>query len=297
MPTVKLAIYDISGGLSRTLSLQFVGTQIDLIPHTGVIIDGVEHFFGGGLQRQKHTTFTSSHGIRPVQLKEMGTTSKSSVEIDQWLRENDHRFTMSTYNLLSHNCNNFSHSFLTECLGLEGVPAYILNIPSQFLQSPMGAMVAPMLQNMYQPFSASASQPSVNVPPPPSNAPSSTSSTINGIDFSSLINNFQQQQQTPTAPVAPPHDALPPAAPSPAAPPPAAPLTVAPQPEAPAPPAAAAPQSQKLDTPGDRYRKQFEELELMGFVDQWGAGRVENALLESHGDLAVAIDLMCKYEK
>ena len=267
MPTVQLAIYDISGGLARSLSLQFVGTQIDLIPHTGVIIDGVEHFFGGGLQRQHHATFTSSHGIRPVEVKEMGATSKSSVEIDQWLRANDHRFTMSTYNLLSHNCNNFSHAFLTECLGLEGVPAYILNIPSQFLQSPMGAMVAPMLQNMYQPFSASVSQPSVNVPPPPSNASSSTSSTINGIDFSSLINNFQQQQPPP-APVAP----------LPVAPPPAA----AP-PEAPA--------------PGDPYREQFETLEQMGFVDQLGAPRVKSALLQSCGDIAGAIDILGEYEE
>lgn len=262
MPTVQLAIYDISGGLARSLSLQFVGTQIDLIPHTGVIVDGVEHFFGGGLQRQRHATFASSHGIRPIEVKEMGVTSKPSVEIDQWLRANDHRFTMSTYNLLSHNCNNFSHAFLTECLGLEGVPAYILNIPSQFLQSPMGAMVAPMLQNMYQPFSVPVSQPSVNVPPPPS-------STINGLDFTSLISTFQQQQPPP-APVAPPPA---PVAPPPAAPPPAAPAT------------------------GNPYREQFETLEQMGFVDQWGAPPVESALLQSRGDLAGAIDILGEYEE
>ncbi|GMI11953.1 hypothetical protein TrLO_g5755 [Triparma laevis f. longispina] len=85
MPAVQLATYDISGGLARSLSTQFLGVQIDLIPHTGVVVDGTEYFFGGGIQRMAHASFKANHGISPISLAEVGVTSKTSAEIFSWL--------------------------------------------------------------------------------------------------------------------------------------------------------------------------------------------------------------------
>ncbi|GMI11956.1 hypothetical protein TrLO_g5755 [Triparma laevis f. longispina] len=84
MPAVQLATYDISGGLARSLSTQFLGVQIDLIPHTGVVVDGTEYFFGGGIQRMAHASFKANHGISPISLAEVGVTSKTSAEIFSW---------------------------------------------------------------------------------------------------------------------------------------------------------------------------------------------------------------------
>ena len=48
---VSLAVYDLSNGLAGQLSLPLLGKQIDGIWHTGIRIDGIEYFYGGGIQR------------------------------------------------------------------------------------------------------------------------------------------------------------------------------------------------------------------------------------------------------
>jgi len=91
------------------------------------------------------------HGIQPVQTLTLPDTNKTQAELEEWLRVNDSRYTMTTYNLLTNNCNNFADDLLKNGLGLaNGVPPHILDIPRQFIQSPMGAMIAPMITNMYQ---------------------------------------------------------------------------------------------------------------------------------------------------
>eukprot|EP00527_Entomoneis_sp_CCMP2396_P008887 CAMPEP_0198146230 /NCGR_PEP_ID=MMETSP1443-20131203/28244_1 /TAXON_ID=186043 /ORGANISM="Entomoneis sp., Strain CCMP2396" /LENGTH=56 /DNA_ID=CAMNT_0043810117 /DNA_START=71 /DNA_END=237 /DNA_ORIENTATION=+ len=47
---VHLAIYDLSHGMARNLSAQFLGSDhaIDVIPHSGLVVHGSEYFFGSG---------------------------------------------------------------------------------------------------------------------------------------------------------------------------------------------------------------------------------------------------------
>jgi len=200
MPAVQLAIYDLSQGLARTLSQQLLGgVQIALVPHCGVVIDRTEYYFGGGIQRMPHSSFVGMHGIQPSQMVQMGNTSKTQAEIDSWLAANDSRFTQATYNLLHHNCNNFADEFLKNGLGItDGVPGYILTIPAQFINSPMGAMVAPMISNFYQPFSAQAPSPAP-VPAPftvPTPALPVTTPSPGGLDFTNLLSNFAANPST-----------------------------------------------------------------------------------------------------
>ena len=35
---VQLYVYDLSQGLARTLSMQFLGVQLDIVPHTGIVV-------------------------------------------------------------------------------------------------------------------------------------------------------------------------------------------------------------------------------------------------------------------
>ena len=46
---VQAWVYDISQGMARAMSSAIVGKQIDIIPHTGIVFEGKEYFYGGGV--------------------------------------------------------------------------------------------------------------------------------------------------------------------------------------------------------------------------------------------------------
>lgn len=151
---VHLAIYDLSRGMARTLSTQFLGPNhaIDIIPHTGIIAFGKEYLFGSmGIDFMDPSDFRRSHQIFPIEVQSLGHTQKSQDEFEDWCT----RVTISglydggNYNLFTRNCNNFSHDAAVQGLGLSrGVPVWILETPTRFLSSPLGQMITPMLQQM-----------------------------------------------------------------------------------------------------------------------------------------------------
>ena len=149
---VELAIYDLSMGMARGLSAQILGPDyaLDMIPHSAVLVYGKEYYFGGGIQSDDPYVFRRSHGnIQPQEILVIGYTSKSKYEFDNWCRQNTTRFNANTYNLMSHNCNNFAHEALTLGLGLaQGVPQRVLDVPNIVRSSPMGQMMLPMLEGM-----------------------------------------------------------------------------------------------------------------------------------------------------
>ena len=65
---------------------------------------------------------------------------------EDFLREIQPRYTVQTYNLLSHNCNNFSDEVLQFLTGSE-LPSSIVNLPTEVMDSPLGAMIAPLLSS------------------------------------------------------------------------------------------------------------------------------------------------------
>lgn len=62
----------------------------------------------------------------------------------EFLRDVSPRFTQETYNVLKHNCNNFTNECAHFLLG-QGIPKDIIDLPEQFLNTPAGRMIAPML--------------------------------------------------------------------------------------------------------------------------------------------------------
>lgn len=149
---VHLAIYDLSNGMARNLSAQFLGPNhaLEMIPHTGLLCFGKEYFFGGGIQAVDPRLFRRTRGIEPCQIQSLGMTDISQSEFEAWCQSTGHyKFNANSYDLLSRNCNHFSHEAALHGLKLQrGVPEWILTVPQRFLSSPMGQMIRPMLEEM-----------------------------------------------------------------------------------------------------------------------------------------------------
>ena len=68
---VQLYVYDLSRGLARQLSSSFLGTYIDAVYHTSLVLEGVEYFFGAGIQT---SVPGGTHHGRPMEVVSMGRT-------------------------------------------------------------------------------------------------------------------------------------------------------------------------------------------------------------------------------
>lgn len=153
MAQVQLAVYDLSNGMARGLSAQFLGPNhaIEIIPHTAIVVFGQEYFFGGGIQAVPPQQFRDARNMHPIQTLTLGTTTVSKADFDNWCGQQmqSGQYAMQAYDLLHRNCNNFSHDAALQGLRLStGVPDWILEVPQRFLSSPMGQMIRPMLEQM-----------------------------------------------------------------------------------------------------------------------------------------------------
>lgn len=174
---VRLHVYDLSQGMARQFSPMILGKTVGGIWHTGIVAFGREYYFGGGICTDPPSM--TPYGS-PVDTVSLGTTSKSADEFRDFLRSISGQFSMQTYHLLDNNCNNFSDECAKFLLESDtGIPAYIVDLPREAMDSPMGAMLRPMIENMQNgirdqsaghELNFSASGPSISAPPS-SNAP------------------------------------------------------------------------------------------------------------------------------
>ncbi|KAJ1295223.1 hypothetical protein BS78_01G207800 [Paspalum vaginatum] len=158
---VKLHIYDLSQGMARQLSGTILGKAIEAIWHTGVVVYGREYYFGGGIQQGQPGR--TPYGT-PVRVEDLGMTHVPREVFEDFLREIGPRYTPATYNLLSHNCNNFSNE-AAQFLAGAAVPSYILELPNEVMNSPVGALILPLIQGLETSLRAGA------VPQPPQIVP------------------------------------------------------------------------------------------------------------------------------
>lgn len=173
---VSLNVYDLSQGLARQLSTTFLGKAIEGVWHTGIVVYGTEYYFGGGIQQTP--AGRTPYGT-PIRVVDLGITHVPKDVFEIYLQEISPRYTEQTYSLLSHNCNNFSNE-VAQFLVSATIPDYILNLPNEVLNSPMGAVFLPMIQQLETTLRAGA------VPQAPQFKPATTASAA--LKASSLSN-------------------------------------------------------------------------------------------------------------
>jgi hypothetical protein len=120
--------------MAKALSPMFLGKQIDGIWHTGVVAYGKEYYFGGGICAglPKQTPYGY-----PVQTIEHGETEIPQEVFESFLNDISARFTIDTYDLFKHNCNNFSNECSEFLLG-KAIPDYITGLPAEVLNTQIG---------------------------------------------------------------------------------------------------------------------------------------------------------------
>ncbi|KAJ7459714.1 PUL domain-containing protein [Mycena latifolia] len=201
MAPVQLYIYDLSNGLAKQLSAQLTGRQIDGIWHTSIVVFGKEVFYGQGINT---TAPGRSHHGQPLQIVDLGETAIDEETWEEYLEDMRDHYTADKVRptrlsdvrrvkpprLVDFNCNSFTN----DCAGfLTGgsIPAFVRDLPTDFLSTPFGAALRPTIDSMYRPPAPGAP---VAAPPPP-NQPVAAS-LLQAVAA-------QAQRSTPTSTAAP----------------------------------------------------------------------------------------------
>ncbi|KAI8888458.1 DUF862-domain-containing protein [Backusella circina FSU 941] len=142
---VKLYVYDLSQGMAKTMSRSLTGKQIDGIWHTSVVVYGQEFYFGQGIMNSMPGQ--TMHG-RPLEMIDMGETFLPLEVFVEYLDSQRSIYTAEKYHLLDFNCNTFSNDVCQFLTG-KGIPGHITDLPAEFMNTPFGQSILPMIEGMF----------------------------------------------------------------------------------------------------------------------------------------------------
>ncbi|KAF2851316.1 DUF862-domain-containing protein [Plenodomus tracheiphilus IPT5] len=163
---VQLYVYDLTKGLARQMSQQFLGIQIDAVYHTSIVIDDIEYYFGSGVQTSRAG---ATHHGNPMEIFKLGRTDLPLEVILEYLESLKEIYTSESYDLFAHNCNNFSNDFAMFLVG-KGIPDHITSLPQTVLNTPFGQMLKPQIEAAMRPVTQAPTLQPVQPPPAVTNS-------------------------------------------------------------------------------------------------------------------------------
>lgn len=143
---VELYIYDLTKGMASIMSQVLIGRHIDGVWHTAIVVYGREYFFGpSGIQSVRPGTTLLDE---PQRVERIGETYLPySVFLEYINGLGTSTFAPGTYSLLKHNCNTFTEEVSNFLVG-RGIPKYILDLPEEILQTPVGQALRPLIETL-----------------------------------------------------------------------------------------------------------------------------------------------------
>lgn len=143
---VKVYVYDLSHGLAAVYSPMILGTPIEAIYHTSVVIYGKEYYIDQGI-KMCQTPGTTKYG-HPKEVLDMGLTYIDEETFDEFLLDlknhDEQKYHAAAYDLFDNNCNHFTDVVLEFLVG-KNLEDRILKLPQQVLATPNGQMLKQML--------------------------------------------------------------------------------------------------------------------------------------------------------
>jgi len=156
LESVQLAMYDTSDGAAKWIpSVLLGGHKFEGIWHTGVRVFGREFWYGGGAfcQDPENVPFG-----KPVRIIELGKTLRSFAELKDFLHfDLLYTFNRASYDVLNHNCNDFSDEVVRFLLYLGQIPEEIRMQPQWAKNAALTKMIKPILQQRLGSFGDEAS--------------------------------------------------------------------------------------------------------------------------------------------
>lgn len=127
--------------MAKNISVSLTGKYFEGIWHTGICVYNKEYYYGGGVSydRMGQTPFGT-----PTKVISLGFSEIPEELFMEFLREARDEWSMEKYHVFEHNCNHFTNAAADFLLG-EGIPSEIINQPAEFLQTPLGNMIKPMM--------------------------------------------------------------------------------------------------------------------------------------------------------
>ncbi|KAJ3281559.1 hypothetical protein HDU79_010669, partial [Rhizoclosmatium sp. JEL0117] len=152
MPRVQLYVYDLSQGMAAMMSVALTGQHIAGIWHTSVVAFGKETYFGQGISIEVPESTPHGHLVERIDMGETQIPEEVYWEYIDSLRE---FWTADKYHLFDNNCNSFSNEVCQFLVGRE-IPKHITGLPKEFLSTPFGQQIAPMIEQMFGPSRVAA---------------------------------------------------------------------------------------------------------------------------------------------
>ena len=154
---VYVETVDLSRGLAASGGAMVFGIPLSGIYHTSVHVFDMElwfHFDGQNMRRSKIaralesssniTEFSESLG-KFTEVAQHGGTSRSKHEVMLWLTTVQKTFYDNSYNIWTHNCNDFTSSLLS-FLRAAPLSQTVMDVPSQILATTQGALLKPTIE-------------------------------------------------------------------------------------------------------------------------------------------------------
>ncbi|RXG73992.1 Desumoylating isopeptidase 1, partial [Armadillidium vulgare] len=113
--------------------IEYLGKQIEGIWHTGVVAYGREYFFGsGGIESCRPGGTILGE---PDRVEDLGCSQVPyQLFLEYIFGLGESSYKPGAYDLLKHNCNNFSEE-VSEFLCGRGIPKTILTLPDEVLNT------------------------------------------------------------------------------------------------------------------------------------------------------------------
>lgn len=132
MGIVQLWIYNLGNEETIKLLNSMLGTEIEGIWHTSLVVFGKEYYFMGGIK--KSMPGTTPFGA-PSKKIDFGGTEMTEDQLESFLKDINDLYTEETYHIIKNNCNHFSNLLLKQLVDKE-IPPYIMNVSKMFENTP-----------------------------------------------------------------------------------------------------------------------------------------------------------------